>query len=258
MSKNRYICGIVGYPLKKPRSIPIWKNFFKKNKILSSIDKFEINRDDFPKFINFIKREKNFLAMAVTMPYKKKIIKYLDRLDSYAKKTQSVNLVVKRVKSLHGFNTDIFGAMQSIKKQINSFNKIVIIGLGGTGQAIFNFLSKTFPSKSFILISSKSKRLFKAKNLILMRKLNKNIIKNKLLIINCTPLGSALKKDFIKKTPIDEVLFKFFNNKSFVFDIIYSPKKTKLYKLCKKYKIKHTNGIFMNTIQAQRALEIVF
>tara|TARA_B100000029_G_scaffold478467_1_gene524570 strand:+ start:255 stop:1043 length:789 start_codon:yes stop_codon:yes gene_type:complete len=258
MLRKKYICGIVGHPLKKPRSIPIWKKFFKKKKILSSMEKFDIDSNNFHKFISRIKKEKKFLAMAVTMPYKKKIIQYLRSMDSFAKKTRSVNLVVKKAGHLHGYNTDIFGALQSIKKEVNYHDKILIIGLGGTGQAIFNYLRKTFPKKYFILISSKSKRFFKAKNLILKKKLNKDIIKNRLLIINCTPIGSSLKKIFIKSTPIKKEFFKFINNKSFIFDIIYSPKKTVLNKLCKKHNIKYTNGTFMNTVQAERALKIVF
>ena len=44
------INGILGYPLKNPRSIQIWKNFFKKKKIHAKMLKFEIkpkNLDDF-------------------------------------------------------------------------------------------------------------------------------------------------------------------------------------------------------------------
>ena len=48
------------------------------------------------------------------------------------------------------------------------------------------------------------------------------------------------------------------NKKSFVFDIIYSPKKTLLSRICKKNKIKYTNGLKMNTLQADKALKIAF
>ena len=258
MSKSKFLCGIVGHPLKVPRSIIIWKRYFNKNKISSSMEGFDLKPQHFSKFVEFIKKEKKFLAMAVTMPYKKKILKYLDKLDAYAFKTQSVNLVVKKSKLLLGYNTDVFGAIESIKKEIKLYDNILIIGLGGTGQAIYNFLSKTFKSKSFILISSKSKKLFKRKNLILIKKLNTKIIGKSSLIINCTPLGSSLKKNLIKKTPIKESQFRHINRTSFIFDVVYSPKKTKLSKLCKKYKIRYINGILMNTVQAQRALQIVF
>ena len=40
-----------------------------------------------------------------------------------------------------------------------------------------------------------------------------------------------------------------------IFDVVYKPKKTKLYYLSKKYKINYINGIKMNTIQAISALK---
>ena len=77
------------------------------------------------------------------------------------------------------------------------------------------------------------------------------------MIINCTPLGSDLKKEYINKSPIKENIFKLINKKTFIFDVIYKPKKTKLFFLSKKYKIRYSNGLKMNTIQAESALRIL-
>ena len=57
MKKTRLICGIVGFPLKNPRSIPIWKSFFKKKKIFSEMNKFEIKPNKLKSFVNFIKKK---------------------------------------------------------------------------------------------------------------------------------------------------------------------------------------------------------
>ena len=78
------------------------------------------------------------------------------------------------------------------------------------------------------------------------------------MIINCTPLGSDLKKKFKNKTPIKKNFLKKIKRKSLIFDIIYSPKLTILSKECKKRKIKYLNGIKMNTLQAVRALNLAF
>lgn len=80
----------------------------------------------------------------------------------------------------------------------------------------------------------------------------------KALIINCTPLGSSLKKEFINKSPLSPKNFENLNKKSFIFDIVYSPKITMLNLLSKKNKISYTNGVYMNTVQAEKALKIVF
>jgi len=257
MSKQKYICGILGYPLRRPRSINIWKKYFYKNKINSSMNKFEIKPKNIKYFFTTELRKKNFLAMAVTMPYKRKIIKYLHQLDSYATKANTVNLVLKKSNLLKGYNTDIFGAISTIKKQINLYENIIIIGMGGTGQAIFNYMILTFKKKNYYIITSKN-IYNNTQKVKFIKKLNKNILQKKCLIINCTPLGSSLKKSFIKKTPITKKDFFKINKESFIFDIIYSPKKTLLSKLANKFKIKFVNGIKMNSLQAERALKIIF
>ena len=179
-------------------------------------------------------------------------------MDNFANKTKSVNLVLKKKNKLIGYNTDIFGAIESIKDKIKIYKTIVIIGLGGTGTAIFNYLRKTFLDKKFILVSKKNKNQFYKKNVLVQKRISKKILKTRALIINCTPLGSSLKKEFIKKTPLNKNDFKYINKKSFIFDIIYSPKKTVLNSLSKKNKISYTNGVYMNTVQAQKALKIIF
>ncbi len=83
-------------------------------------------------------------------------------------------------------------------------------------------------------------------------------LKNPCLIINCTPLGSNLKKKYVNQSIISWNLFKFIDKKSYVFDIVYKPKITRLAFFCKKFKIHYTNGLKMNTVQAKKALKIVF
>jgi shikimate dehydrogenase len=194
--------------------------------------------------------------MAVTMPYKKKIIKFLDKLDNFSKKTSSVNLVVKRKNKLFGYNTDIYGARECFKNKIKKYQNIIIFGLGGTGQAIFNYLHHTYKSKNFYLISNKYH--FKSNNVKILKKINKKILNDKALIFNCTPLGSNLKKSFKKKLPMKNELIHEISNESFMFDIIYSPIQTILLKECKLHGLEGINGLRMNTLQAEKALNIVF
>ena len=92
-------------------------------------------------------------------------------------------------------------------------------------------------------------------------KLTKNIELNDFkdidLFINCSPLGSNLKKNYVKKTPLDKKLLQFAKKKLFIFDIVYKPKVTILNRLCKTLKINYQNGLQMNTIQAEEAISKV-
>ena len=257
MSINQYYCGIIGYPLKKPRSIPLWKSFFKKNNINSDMRAFNVKPLLFNNFIKKLKKNKKFLASAISMPYKITMIKHANKLDSYAKNAGSINLLVKKGESFLGYNTDIFGAMATIKPYILKYNEIVIIGLGGTGKTLFNYLYSVYKKKKFKLISSKYK-INNNKRVAVFRKLDASHFKKKNIIINCTPLGSNLKKSYLKKCSIDKNIFNKINKKSIIFDVVYSPKRTLMYKLAKKNTIKYLNGLKMNTEQAKQALKIIF
>ena len=157
-----------------------------------------------------------------------------------------------------GYNTDLYGAFNSIRDEIRKFDRIIIIGLGGTGQAIFKYLSSRYKKSKFLLISRKYKIKKKSKKIQILNKIHSKILIKPALIINCSPLGSDLKKQFIKQTPIKKELIKKINSSSFVFDIIYSPKKTIFSNICKRNKLKYLNGLKMNTLQAFRALELAF
>ena len=117
-------------------------------------------------------------------------------------------------------------------------------------------MNKKF-KKNFILITKK--KIKKKRNTKIFRTLGiKNIdYKKNYLIVNCTPLGSNLKTNFIKETPLSDNILKYLSKKSFVFDLVYKPKKTKLFYQCKKFKVPYKNGLEMNTYQGIKALEII-
>jgi len=128
--------------------------------------------------------------------------------------------------------------------------QIIIVGYGGSGTAIYNYYSKIY-KKKIIVISKKIKK----KNFY--NKIKSNFLKKKSLIVNCTPLGSKLKYNYEKKSPINFNLMKQVNNKSFIFDLVYSPKSNLLSKFCKKLKLRYNNGIRMNTIQANLSFNYI-
>ncbi len=247
-----YNCFIIGYPLKKPRSVVIWKKYFKKNKIKSTMDPLEVKISKLSNFIKKIKKNKNFLATAVTSPLKILSYKFIKPGDKISKSAKSVNLIIKKKEKLYGYNTDIISLIQIIKKYKK--NNILIIGLGGVGMPLYNVLSKIKKYKISVLTRNKNNP-YKYKNCYNSFDQIKSNIN---LVINCTPLGSNLKKNYINKTPIsNDIIKNFFKKKVRVLDIIYKPKNTVLNKICKKYGISYSNGIEMNTLQAKIALKLI-
>lgn len=246
-------CYIVGHPLTKPRSIKIWNRYFKKKKINMKMEKKDIPPTRIKNFIKMIKKDNLFYASAITMPYKKifyKICKFKNKISEYSK---SVNLVIKKNKQLFGYNTDILSLIELLKK-IKKKN-ILIIGMGGTGEAIVNVFKKKYKNSKLFVITRKKQ---KNKKILFFKKNSPKTVSNKNLIINCTPLGSDLKKAYLDKSPISKNLFKYIDKNTVIFDLVYSPKITKLSKLCKHERILYLNGLRMNSLQAKFALDIAF
>ena len=223
-------CGIIGYPLKNPRSIKIWKKYFKKKKINCKMIPIEVSPKNFKKKIDFLKKNNNFKAAAITMPYKEKIYKNILSKDNFSKKSKSVNLIVKKKNKIYGYNTDVYGAIETIKNIKK--NRILIYGYGGTGKAIFKNLFHIYKNSKFIIISKK--KISRKKNVVVSKIINKNHLKSIDLFINCSPRGSNLKNKLLNSSPLQNKEVKFLKNSCTIFDIVYSPKKTKLYFQAKK------------------------
>ncbi len=245
---------IIGYPLKTPRSIKIWTSYFKKKKMNIKMSGYEIRPKNFNNKIKKLFQNNKFLASAVTMPYKEKIVRFIKFGDKISKYSKSVNLIIKHKSNIFGYNTDVLGAMKSLH-QIKK-KKILIFGFGGTGKAIYNVFSEVYKKTNFTIISSKNNPKLKRIS-YWSNKITKKNFDNLDIFINCSPLGSDLKSKFRNRTPVIEKNFKYLKKDTVIFDLVYKPKITKLNKLCKKYGIRYINGIIMNSVQADKALKII-
>ena len=249
-------CHIIGYPLNKPRSVKIWKNFFKKKKIKCKMTAKEVHPKKLSDSLKKFKSDDEFLATAVTMPFKEKVLKYISYGNSTSKHAKSVNLILKKNNTLIGYNTDVVGALESVKKIKKKY--IMIYGIGGTGKSILRVFQNRFKKSDFHIISSKKHSEFKKyKNINISKKIKNEDLQKVDLFINCSPLGSNLNKIYMSKSPLLKNQIRLLKKSCVVFDIVYSPKLTILGKHCKEGNIRFMNGLKMNTIQAIYALEKV-
>ena len=90
------------------------------------------------KTINKIKNG-SLNGINVTLPYKQKIINFVDKVINDAEQTGSVNTIMLDESNLVvGENTDVFGLQAAYLKEIDSgFNKnSLIIGAGGVSPSV--------------------------------------------------------------------------------------------------------------------------
>ena len=241
---------VIGNPIEHSLS-PILHNYWiKKNGIDAVYEKQKLNEDQLGQLILQVKK-KEINGINVTVPFKKAIIPFLDKLSIEAKSTQSVNTIYLEDNKVMGHNTDIVGFETSIKKsKYNLTDKeVLILGAGGVVPSIIFALNKMKISK--IKISNRTKD--KAENL---KTLFKNIeiiewgeVANFDMIINATSLG--LKKE--DKINLD---FSLISKNKFFYDVIYNPRETNFLKTGRSLGNITLNGKLMFIYQALSAFNI--
>lgn len=166
----------------------------------------------------------NVRGISVTIPHKQNIIKYLDAINPVAKEIGAVNTVVNDTGKLTGFNTDWTGAITVLEKKVAlKGKKAAVIGAGGAARAIvYGLIKKGAAVKIFNRSKEKAKKLGQEfgceyNSLDALAELS-----NMDVIINATPVGMSQDESLIDK--------KFINKDHVVFDMVYTPKNTRLIK----------------------------
>jgi len=241
---------VIGNPIKHSLSPKLHNHWFKENNIDAAYEKKQLKETDIEEIITTMKNG-DIEGMNVTVPFKKSVIPFLDELEYFAKKTQSVNTIYKKQDKIVGDNTDVKGfqyALQHIKYSVKG-KKIFILGAGGVTSSIIFALKQL--EVSTIMLSNRTKE--KAENL---KKIYPDLdlikwgdIKNFDMIINATSLG--LKEN--DKIPIN---YDQIGSGKFFYDVIYNPKKTNFLLEAEKRGNQVENGKMMFAYQAQQAFEM--
>ena len=240
---------VIGNPIEHSLSPQLHNFWIKNNNLNATYTKKKLNDDDLEKLISEM-RENNLNGINVTVPFKKKIIPYLDELSKEAKETESVNTIYLKDDKIKGHNTDVSGFEYSIKDlNINMNNKkVLIIGAGGVVSSILFALNKMSLNKIFITNRTRKKaedlkKFFK--NLIIVEW---GDIPDFDMVINATSVG--LNENDQLELNLSKIKNKFF------YDIIYNPPKTNFLKNAEVLGNKIENGKKMFIYQAAAAFKI--
>ena len=240
---------VIGNPIDHSLSPKLHNHWFKENNIDAIYDKKKIEENDLKNIITKLKK-KQINGINVTVPFKKKVIPFLDKLSPEAEQTQSVNTIFLDNDNLVGYNTDIGGFIKAIKNLNFDMKgkKIFILGAGGVVPSIIFALNKMNVSK--IIISNRTKK--KAEDLKSqfhnLEILDWGDINDFDVIINATSLG-------LNKESINLDFSKFTNDKLF-YDVIYNPAETNFLKEGKKFGNRTENGKLMFIYQAFEAFKL--
>ena len=136
--------GLLGFPLGHLFSKTYFTEKFKTEKIDAEFVNFE--SDNIEQTLQVIKTTPSLKGFAVTIPYKEKIIPYLDHISEDARKIGAVNSVkVEHTISgsiLTGYNTDILGFRESLLEFIQTPpTQALLLGTGGASKAVQHALA---------------------------------------------------------------------------------------------------------------------
>ena len=247
MNKN-YL--IIGNPVEHSLSPKIHNFWFNENNINSVYKKETLTENMLGDLVKKIK-EGDVSGANVTIPFKQKIIPYLDKLSDLANKTQSVNTLYKKDNLVIGDNTDVYGFSQSVLNQkISLKNKdALILGAGGVVPSVIIALENLSIGKIYIKNRTYEKLLKLEKIFTNIKPLEWDQEIECDIVINATSLG--LKSD-------DKINLNFNNikNKIIFYDTIYNPPMTNFLKIAQEKGHIIVNGKLMLLLQAQKAFEI--
>ena len=174
-----------------------------------------------------------FRGVNVTIPHKTAIMEYLDFIDEDARIIGAVNTVVNKAGQLHGYNTDRIGFIQALQQAgfQPAGKQVVLLGAGGAARAVLWGLIKERVASIHIGVRNPGKAQLLAtefQGTVPIEVFDwqdpgfQQGLQQADFLVNTTPLGMYPRLD---GAPV--VDWQYVSPQAFVYDIIYTPVKTK-------------------------------
>lgn len=248
---------VIGDPIDHSLSPNIHNAAFRELGLDCTYIAYRIPKDELEEGIESLKKI-NISGFNVTIPHKIEMMKYLDKVDEGCSVIGAANTVIFSDGILKGYNTDMDGFLDPIKKKNIPIknSKVLLLGAGGAARAIVAAFAKENAEeivianrtieKAYELVKFGKKVGIDAKA-IRFEDADKYVATHK-FIVNSTSIGL---KNEPSPIPTDSI-----SENSIVYDIVYMPMKTDLLKKSKEKGATIIYGYEMLLGQACRAFEI--
>ena len=143
---------VIGDPIDHSLSPNIHNAAFRHLKLDHSYIAYKISAGELAAGIDSLKKIK-IAGFNVTIPHKIEIMKFLDDMDTTSKVIGAVNTVSNENGKLKGYNTDMIGFLDPIKKKNLAIkdSQVLLLGAGGAARAILTAMIKEKASKITIV-----------------------------------------------------------------------------------------------------------
>ena len=241
--------GLIGYPLGHSFSIGYFNEKFQNECIDATYENFEI--PSIENLTEILDSNPELKGLNVTIPYKEKVISYLDSISPEARAIGAVNVIKVTHKGnkteLKGYNSDVIGFTQSIEPLLERYHKkALVLGTGGASKAII------FSLKS-LGIETLTVSRFERHGCVRYEDITPEMIKEYNVIVNCTPCGMYPQTDDCPNLPYEAM-----DSHTLLYDLIYNPDETLLLKKEKTQGATVKKGLEMLLLQAFASWNFLF
>ena len=237
---NKY--GLIGYPLGHSFSISYFNQKFQDEGIDAVYENYEIpNIDALPEVLG---SNPELKGLNVTIPYKEKVIPFLDNISPEARAIGAVNVIRVTHRGskieLKGYNSDVIGFTKSIEPMLGKkwHQKALILGTGGASKAIDYGLRNLGLETVFV-------SRYERPGTIQYKNITPEVVKEYNVIVNCTPVGMYPKTEVCPELPYEAM-----DSHTILYDLIYNPDETLFMKRGAEYGANVKNGLEMLLLQA--------
>ena len=248
---------VIGDPIEHSLSPTIHNAAYRELGMECTYIAYRVAKDDLASGIESLKKIK-IAGFNVTIPHKIEMMNYLDNVDENCKKIGAVNTVLNDDGILRGFNTDMDGFLEPIKRKEMEIknSKILLLGAGGASRAIVAGFQKENAREITIINRTKNNgdKLAEFSKELGLNASSKTIEDMDSFdpdfdfIVNASSLGLKNENNIIPE--------KLFDEKTTVYDIVYKPVKTDFINKAKEKNCKIIFGYEMLLGQAIRSFEI--
>lgn len=210
---------VVGYPLDHTQSPLLHNTIYQWLNISAVLLAF--SHEDLAALMQSIKTLSIGLT-AVTMPFKEKILPYMDACSEEVTALKAANTIIQRDHKLTAYNTDVAGIAYALRHESLQHKKVLILGAGGAARAAAYYAEKNQAELLWLnRTQAHAKRLAQHFGGEVISESEVHTLPID-VIINTTPLGLFPEIDH---TPLPHYHFK---PEQVVFDMVYHPINTRL------------------------------
>ncbi len=238
--------GLIGYPLGHSFSKQYFTEKFEREGLTDcKFEAFPISSIN--EFNGLIAANPLLKGLGVTIPYKEKVLQFVDELSEEVKHIGATNSIKISGNKLIAYNTDIIGFEESFTEKLKpSHKRALVLGTGGASKAVQFVLKKL--NIDFLVVTRNE---ITKEGFIQYNNIDRNLIREYKIVINCTPVGMHPKEENAPEIP-----YQFLTPDHYLYDLVYKPFATLFLQKGEERGAAVKNGYDMLLIQAEASWKI--